>query len=204
MAFDAKPGELRRATSAAAGGGTALNSRPSGPARGASALPAVGYQSGGGGAWASACAKLSAELQRAGAQVALVRKHCESVGGARDSEDLRGRLAGALGASGDGVRGIAALLKGELATALAADEGSLSQKERAERRMQQQRFEKDAAALAAAYKEAATAANDKLRKHAAPAAGGGGGGGGGKKGRGGGKSTKAEEDAQCVGRARKP
>ncbi len=198
MAFDAKPGDLRRATSAATGGGG--GGFGSVPARSASArlpassAPAVGYQSGAGGAWAAACAKLTAELQRAGTQVALLRKCAESVGGARDSEELRDKLAGALSASGDGVRGVTGVLKGELAAALAADEGSLSQKERADRRMQQTRFEKDAASLGAAYKEAAAAANDKLRKHAAPA----GGGGGGKKGKSGGagRNTKAEEDAQ--------
>ena len=161
MAFDASRTVPRAASAASASGGGGFGSLPARaassralppPAASSSAAP-PSYQGNAGTSWASASARVEDELRRASAQVGVLRKCSDALGTPRDSEDLRGKLGAAMARAREGLQAVGAMLKGELAAAAASDEGSLSQKERGERRLKQQRFGKDAELALGQYKE---------------------------------------------------
>ena len=161
MAFDGGDAAYRRAASAStpagSGGFGSLPAARAASARGLGAPPAppppASYQGNAGTAWAAACSRAEDELRRCGAQIASLRKCADALGTPRDTEELRGKLAGALARGREGLLAVGELIKGELPAAGASDEGSLSGKERGERKLKLQRFGRDAELAAAQYKE---------------------------------------------------
>lgn len=113
------------------------------------------YQAGaavsGGDSFARACALVEDDVRKFAAGVAALRKLAESIGGARDSPDVRARVAAGVARARDATAAISAALKGELATE--AERADLSPKEKGARRLQAQRYAKDYKDAVAAYQE---------------------------------------------------
>ena len=131
------------------GGGftRASSSRSAGPASYQNA--AAGEAS----AWAGVVTQVEDELRRFTALSAQLKKSVDLVGSARDSEEVRQRIAAALARGKESVDGISALLRTKLAEAAGKEEAGLSAKDRAARKTQQQRFEKDWLTVSSAYKD---------------------------------------------------
>ena len=142
--------------------------------RGAAASSAQTYQGSGDSVWQATCSRVEEELRRLAALTVQLRKSVDAVGTARDSEDVRQKISTSMSKGKDILADIATLLKSKLQEA--ADDTSLSQKERTARRTQQQRFEKDWAAASTAYKEVLQQWQDKAKRNAAPPKGGAAGG----------------------------
>lgn len=132
------------------GGGFSRSSSSRGAAGGAAS-----YQNaaGEGSAWAGVVAQVEDELRRFTALSAQLKKSVDLVGSARDSEEVRQRIAAALARGKESVDGISALLRTKLAEAAGKEEAGLSAKDRAARKTQQQRFEKDWLTVSSAYKD---------------------------------------------------
>jgi len=147
MAFDDRGsggfGDTRRVT---AGAGAAALSR-------GNSSRVQSYQGSGENPWTSVCGRIEDELRRFSSLTATLKKNVDTIGSARDSEDIRSKITAAVAKGKDAVADVSGLLKTSLSEASAADDPSLSQKEKAARKVQQQRFEKDWLAASTAFKD---------------------------------------------------
>jgi hypothetical protein len=125
---------------------------------------AVSYQNAGESAWAGVVSRVEDELRRFTALTAQLKKGVDAVGSARDSDDVRQKIATAIARGKDSVADISNLLKTKLADLAGAEDEGLSQKERTARRNQQQRFEKDWSSASTAYKDVRGAGGGKRRR----------------------------------------
>ena len=173
-----------------------------GLSRANSSRAAASYQNAGDSAWAGMCSRVEDELRRFTALSSQLKKGVDLVGTARDSEEVRGRIAAALERGKDSVADISNLLKTKLADAASADEATLSAKERTARTQQQQRFQRDWGTASGVYSETLKLWQSKARQHPAPAKAAGGGGKASKAypsvGSSSSTASKAEEEASCV------
>jgi hypothetical protein len=148
------------------GGGFSRSSSSRGAAGGAAS-----YQNaaaGEGSAWASVVTQVEDELRRFTALSAQLKKSVDLVGSARDSEEVRQRIAAALARGKESVDGISALLRTKLAEAAGKEEAGLSAKDRAARKTQQQRFEKDWLTVSSAYKDVRAGAAESVARRLLP------------------------------------
>lgn len=150
--------------------------------------------------WTRACSTVEDELRKLTSGVASLRKLVETIGGVRDSADVRAKVSAAITRARDGVAAVGEALKSDVAPE--AERADLSAKDKGARRLQQSRYTKDYKDAVAAFQEVATAAQERTRAHPVPKAGSvvEAGAGGRKLKAGGGRvGSKAEEDAMCVG-----
>ena len=147
--------------SSGSGGFTRQASGGSGLVRGSSARAGSGapatlaatYQGTEDSVWESVRRRVEDELRGFAQLTQQLERSVGLVGGARDSEEVRRRIAEGLSKGKTSLHDIGVLLKSTLADAVAHGDAELSQKERTARKNQQQKFVKDWGAASTSFSE---------------------------------------------------